>query len=145
MPDSTGQPRPERADERPSLRDRLYLIIFEADTPWGKAFDIALIFAILASVVVVVLSTLDVAQEAPWQGVFLGAEWAFTIIFTIEYALRLWIARRPLRCSDPCGAPLAHARVEIESRDQDGDEGTEAAAHGDAEHKTIATVWRERR
>lgn len=87
-----GQQKPKRA-----RRERLYEIIFEADTPSGKAFDVGLIIAIVVSVIVVVLSTLRVAQEEPLRLWFYGAEWCFTALFTAEYLLRLSVTRRPLR------------------------------------------------
>lgn len=79
-------------------RRRLHEIIFEADTSAGKAFDIALIIAILASVAVVVLSTVPAIDDDPvWRSRFFIAEWVFTALFTIEYVLRLIIVRRPWR------------------------------------------------
>jgi len=78
------------------LRARLHEIIFEADTPAGKAFDVALLVAISLSVLAVMLES--VAGIRARHGVALvRLEWAFTILFTIEYALRLASVRRPLR------------------------------------------------
>lgn len=76
-------------------RQRLYVIIFEADTPAGKAFDVALIFAIFASVVVVMLESVA-AIRAEYGAALWAAEWVFTILFTCEYLLRLTCTRRPL-------------------------------------------------
>ncbi|GJM18064.1 MAG: ion transporter [Phycisphaeraceae bacterium] len=78
-------------------RDRLHEIIFEADTPTGKAFDLGLIVLIVASVAVVVLGTLPSMQQEPYHTVFIALEWMFTGLFTIEYILRLIIVRRPWR------------------------------------------------
>lgn len=78
-------------------RDRLHEIIFEADTPAGKAFDVGLIIAIILSVGVVVLGTLPAARDEPYRSIFLGLEWGFTVLFTAEYVLRLIIVRRPWR------------------------------------------------
>lgn len=78
-------------------RDRLHEIIFEADTPAGKAFDVALILAICASVIVVILSTLPSADREPYRTIFIVLEWTFTALFTAEYLVRLIIVRRPLR------------------------------------------------
>ncbi|MCZ6841730.1 MAG: ion transporter, partial [SAR324 cluster bacterium] len=77
-------------------RLRLHVIIFEADTPAGKAFDMALLVAILSSIIVVMLDSVeDIASR---YGALLGAlEWMFTILFTIEYVLRLVSVSRPLR------------------------------------------------
>jgi len=80
----------------PTLRQRLYSVIFEHDTRAGRAFDVALIVAILLSVTVVMLDS--VASVAARYGRVLKAiEWGFTILFTVEYVLRLYSARRPAR------------------------------------------------
>jgi voltage-gated potassium channel len=84
-------------DRRQSWRERVHEIIFEADTPMGKAFDIGLILAIFASVAVVVLSTLPSAAREPYRSWVYGFEWFFTILFTIEYVIRLLVVRHPLR------------------------------------------------
>jgi len=77
---------------RPRWRRELYRIIFEHDTPGGKLFDIALIAAILASVAAVMLESVrDVTVRV--GGTLRAAEWAFTVLFTIEYVLRLASAR----------------------------------------------------
>jgi voltage-gated potassium channel len=96
MPDAT-EPEARPLDKRHPWRDRWHEIVFEADTPAGKAFDVALLVTILASVVVVILSTMTVASEAPYRGWFLALEWGFTALFTAEYILRLLIVRKPLR------------------------------------------------
>ena len=79
-----------------SRRARLHEIIFEAETPGGKAFDVALLIAIVLSVVAVSLES--VADVRAVYGVPLRvAEWVFTILFTIEYLLRLACVGRPWR------------------------------------------------
>ncbi len=75
-------------------KEKLYEIIFEADTPLGKLFDIVLIIIILLSVAVVMLETVDIIK-IKWSNFLIAAEWGFTIFFTIEYALRLWVSRNP--------------------------------------------------
>lgn len=87
----------EDSGEVMTWRERLYEIIFEADTKAGKIFDVSLIIAICLSVVVVILSTLDSAKEEPIKSIFLGLEWIFTVFFTVEYILRLMIVRKPLK------------------------------------------------
>ncbi len=78
------------------LRARLHEIIFEADTPEGRLFDLMLLVAILASVAVVLLES--VATVRARVGPTLRAlEWGFTILFTIEYLLRLASVSRPLQ------------------------------------------------
>tara|TARA_R110000868_G_scaffold304437_22_gene565432 strand:- start:9392 stop:10216 length:825 start_codon:yes stop_codon:yes gene_type:complete len=75
-------------------RRDLYIIIFDADTKLGKAFDVALILAISLSVLVVMLDSISSVRSE--YGVLLKiAEWAFTFIFTVEYILRLICLRIP--------------------------------------------------
>ena len=77
-------------------RARLHEIIFEADTPAGKTFDILLIICIVASVVAVMLES--VAPIRARHGRLLhDIEWFFTILFTIEYILRLICIGRPVK------------------------------------------------
>jgi voltage-gated potassium channel len=86
---------PEPPGDVPRWRRRLHEVIFEADTPAGKAFDVGLILAILLSVLAVMLESVDTVRDrAP--GVFRAAEWTVTILFTAEYLLRLLAVRRPL-------------------------------------------------
>lgn len=74
----------------------LYTLIFEADTRAGRAFDVALIWAILLSIVVVVLDS--VAPLAARHGALFNAmEWCFTALFTLEYLARLLCVQRPVR------------------------------------------------
>ena len=77
-------------------RARLHEIIFEADTPAGKAFDVALLLAIALSVAVVMLESVAPISERYGRQLYL-AEWFFTILFTVEYVLRLACVRYPLR------------------------------------------------
>jgi len=70
-------------------RDTVRTVIFEAHTPAGRAFDVGLIIAILASVLAVMLDSVAWIHER-FGGVLLAIEWGFTIAFTIEYGLRLW-------------------------------------------------------
>lgn len=77
------------------LRQRIHEIIFDHDSHAERAFDVALIAAIVLSVVVVMLDSVA-AVSARYGGVLLVAEWTFTILFTIEYVLRLWTSPRPL-------------------------------------------------
>lgn len=83
-------------DPPASARTRLYRVIFEAETPAGRAFDVALIWLIGASVLTVMLeSVASIRQE---HGALLrGLEWGFTALFTVEYLLRLSSVPRPLR------------------------------------------------
>lgn len=76
-------------------RQRLHTIVFEADTPAGRAFDVALIICILASVAVVVMESIP-SIGTRWREQLFAAEMGFTLLFTIEYILRLAAVRRPL-------------------------------------------------
>jgi voltage-gated potassium channel len=79
-----------------SRRERIRIIIFEAETPAGRFFDVSLLFAILGSVLVVSLESVETIREQ--AGTALGvAEWVVTIAFTIEYAMRLYCIGTPLR------------------------------------------------
>lgn len=78
------------------LRNRLYHIIFDHEGRLERDFDIALIIAILASVLVVMLDSVP-SIKARWHDALYAAEWFFTLLFTVEYAVRLWVVRRPVR------------------------------------------------
>jgi len=76
-------------------RSRLHEIIFEADSPAGKLFDVLLILSIVASVILVILDSVTSIRQSYGHLLYLG-EWVFTILFTIEYLLRLYSVGRPL-------------------------------------------------
>jgi len=77
-----------------SWRYQLHEIIFEADTPAGKAFDVALLVAIGASTLCVMLESVE-SVRARFGTELLWAEWGFTLLFTAEYLLRLLVVERP--------------------------------------------------
>jgi voltage-gated potassium channel len=77
-------------------RLKAYTVIFEADTRAGRLFDQWLIAVILASVLLVVLSSVD-SIGTKYTVLFTGLEWLFTIAFTLEYIARLVCVRHPLR------------------------------------------------
>lgn len=79
-----------------SLRERLYHIVVASDTPAGQRFDRWLFVIILASLVVVMLDSIeDIRQQL---GFWLDlAEWGFTLFFAVEYLIRLYCTPRPLR------------------------------------------------
>ena len=77
-------------------RLRLYTVIFEADTRAGQLFDLGLVVLILASVVVVVLDSIE-SINARHADLFHALEWAFTVLFSVEYLARLVCVRYPLR------------------------------------------------
>ena len=87
------------AEERPKARnwrDTLFKIIYHADTPAGKLFDVLLIVFITASVLVIILDSVD-ELHLRYGRIFYALEWFFTITFTIEYVVRLISIRRPIR------------------------------------------------
>ena len=78
------------------FRRQMHTVIFEADTPLGKAFDVGLLLSIVASIVLVSLESVKAIRDV--HGPLLRSlEWALTIAFTIEYVLRLYCVDRPLR------------------------------------------------
>jgi len=89
VPASYGKPPP-------GLRRRMYDVIFEADTPAGRRFDIALVFAILLSILVVVLDSVPALQH-DYGDTLSAIEWMFTLLFSAEYLARLVCVQRPWR------------------------------------------------
>ncbi len=73
-------------------RYQWYRRMFRHELPDERAFDLWLIAAILASVAVVLLDSVP-AIKARWHGPLYLAEWFFTLLFTVEYAARLWVLR----------------------------------------------------
>ncbi|WP_421939038.1 ion transporter [Pedobacter sp.] len=74
---------------------RLHETIYESNTPAGKAFDIGLLIAIFTSIAVVMLDSVQRFHDR-YGEVFFLLEWVFTVIFTIEYILRLICIKKPL-------------------------------------------------
>lgn len=80
---------------RRPLRQRLHDTIFQHDEPAERAFDVVVIVCILLSVLVVMLDSVESISAAHGDLLY-AAEWFFTVLFTVEYLLRLWTAKRPL-------------------------------------------------
>lgn len=75
-------------------KERIHEIIFEADTSWGKVFDITLLIAIMLSVLAVMLESVnEIAVQH--GGLLYIIEWVFTILFTIEYTARIIVIKKP--------------------------------------------------
>lgn len=91
MPDTT-----QNAKALSGTRHLVHQIIFEADTPAGKLFDILLLLAILASVGALMLESVE-AINTGYKNLLIGAELTFTALFTIEYLVRLWVVRKRLK------------------------------------------------
>ncbi|MBF8748828.1 ion transporter [Pseudomonas putida] len=83
-------------DNPTSLRERLYIIVFQTDTVAGRRFDKTLLLIILASLVTVVLDSIDAVHQG-YAGVLAAIEWGFTAIFLAEYLTRLYCSPKPLR------------------------------------------------
>ena len=80
----------------PSLKHRLHEIIYEADTPAGKLFDIVLLFLILFSVVLVMLESVSWIGE-DYAELLYQLEWGITALFSLEYLTRLLVVKKPWR------------------------------------------------
>lgn len=80
----------------PSLKHRLHEIIYEADTPAGKLFDIVLLFLILFSVVLVMLESVSWIGE-DYAELLYQLEWGITALFSLEYIARLLVVKKPWR------------------------------------------------
>jgi voltage-gated potassium channel len=72
----------------------MYAVIFGHDTRLGRSFDVVLIVVILASVLVIMLESVS-SVRAEYSSLLRGAEGLFTLLFTVEYAARLWCVGRP--------------------------------------------------
>ena len=78
-----------------NMREKLHEVIFEADTPAGKWFDLLLMVCIGVSVTLVMLDSVASIHQS-WGELLYHWEWFFTILFTVEYILRLISVKRPL-------------------------------------------------
>jgi voltage-gated potassium channel len=86
----------EPAAPKGTIRERVYRIIFYADTKAGREFDVWLLIAILASVALVMMDSVTEIHEE-WGDLLWMGEWIITLLFTIEYGLRIWSSPRPMR------------------------------------------------
>lgn len=78
------------------IKERLFEIIFKSNTKEGKIFDVILIIVITVSVIAVILDSIpDINSN--WHNTFINIEWVITIFFTLEYLLRIYIARKPYK------------------------------------------------
>ncbi|MCD7722002.1 MAG: ion transporter [Prevotellaceae bacterium] len=79
---------------KPTLKERLYVIIFESDTPLGKLFDVCLLVMIALSIVLIIIESMQGLPQY-WKRVFTVFEYVFTLFFSLEYLLRLYCSPRP--------------------------------------------------
>ncbi len=77
-------------------KEKLYSIIFESDTKPGKQFDVILLWSILISVLVVIIDSVPSINEK-LNLEFYYIEWLFTILFSIEYVMRIYVSPKPFR------------------------------------------------
>lgn len=77
-------------------RDKLHEIIYEADTPTGKLFDVLLLIAIIASIIFVMMESVS-SIDQKYHGFLNVAEWVITILFSLEYITRIITVKRPSR------------------------------------------------
>jgi len=85
-----------KTNKKSSWKDRLHEIIYEADTKQGKLFDIILLFAIIASVLLVMLESVKSFDEK-YHNLLNIAEWIITVLFSIEYILRIISIKKPFK------------------------------------------------
>ena len=79
-----------------STKERLHEIIFEADTFEGKLFDVVLLILIVISVISVMFETVE-SIDSKYHHIFVVTEWTLTIIFTVEYFLRIYSVYKPVK------------------------------------------------
>lgn len=79
-----------------SLKQRIWEVIFLSDTRSAKGFDVVLLWLIAGSIIVVMLDSVESYREKH-GAVLILVEWIFTVIFTIEYVIRLWVVRKKIR------------------------------------------------
>jgi len=81
-------------EKQKNWRNSMHEIIYEADTPVGRLFDVLLLFLIIASIILVMLESVD-SLNAKYHDFFNYAEWTITIIFTFEYFARIISIKKP--------------------------------------------------
>lgn len=77
-------------------RSRIHEVIYEADTPSGKTFDVILLILIVLSIVFVMMESVESIDAKYHDELYIG-EWIITIFFSIEYILRIISIKRPSR------------------------------------------------
>ncbi|WP_282136179.1 ion transporter [Seonamhaeicola maritimus] len=84
------------AKQKQYLKDKIHEIIYEADTKPGKLFDVILLFVIIASIILVMLESVD-SFDAKYHSFLNISEWVITILFTIEYIARIVSVKNPIK------------------------------------------------
>jgi voltage-gated potassium channel len=78
------------------FRQKVYIIIYGVNTPAGKTFDVGLLIAILLSVFTIMAESVEGIDKQFHKELYV-LEWVFTIIFSLEYALRIFVSKKPLQ------------------------------------------------
>ena len=92
MPNSFDTPK----SKLDLFRQKIYIIIYGVNTPAGKAFDVSLLVAILLSVFTIMAESVTGIDRQFHKELYI-LEWIFTIIFSLEYALRIFVSKKPLK------------------------------------------------
>lgn len=85
-----------KTSQKHTWKTKLHEIIYEADTPEGKLFDVVLLIAILASIILVMLESIE-SFDQKYHDFLNVSEWVITILFTIEYILRIVTVNKPIK------------------------------------------------
>lgn len=87
---------PMDSQQKQKWKHKIHEVIYEADTPSGKLFDIILLVLIIFSIILVMLESIASIDEEYHQLLYIG-EWVVTILFSIEYILRIISVKKPLK------------------------------------------------
>lgn len=85
-----------QSEKKPGWREKLFRVIFEADTTAGKVFDVFLLLLILLSIAIVMLQSVA-SINTRHAKLLMDLEWIITIIFTVEYVLRMIALKKPVK------------------------------------------------
>ncbi|KOY52502.1 ion transporter [Polaribacter dokdonensis] len=86
----------ENKPQKSNWKHKLHEIIYEADTSEGKLFDVILLIAILASIILVMLESVD-SFDAKYHDSLIIGEWVITILFSLEYIFRIISIKKPTK------------------------------------------------
>lgn len=92
--ETSARPHPDKPWKEKTRKEKAWEIIFESDTFWGRIFDEVLLLFILLSVLTVMLESMESVRQDYGKLLF-RLEWFFTIVFTIEYIVRVIVSPKP--------------------------------------------------
>ncbi len=78
------------------IKKKMHRVIFEADTPGGRAFDVIILILIVISVLTLMMESVE-GFNTEYASLLKSVEWLVTVLFTIEYALRIYVLKKPWR------------------------------------------------